>query len=197
MNVSNTEMNGKEQQLLSAARRMFWKYGYKKVSVQDICKEAQISKMTFYRFFENKLVIARAVFDAEVSAGVLRFKNLMKEKISPEERINKLVMLKQQGVQDISREFLQDFYTNPELGLKTYIEEKTRATWLEMLNDFKAAQKKGYFRKDLKAEFFFILTQKVTELLNDPKLTALYADPKDLVVEMTRMFAYGISPAKK
>ena len=44
--------------LLAAAKRLFWKHGIKRVSVEDISSEAGLSKMTFYRNFANKEAIA-------------------------------------------------------------------------------------------------------------------------------------------
>jgi AcrR family transcriptional regulator len=180
--------------LLDASKKLFWKYGLKKVSVQEICQEAGISKMTFYRFYKDKTEIAKAVFEREVDAGMKKFRAIMKEKSSSAEKIKKIVQQKREGVNDISKEFLADFYNNPELGLKAYIEEKTRSAWHDMLLDFKEAQKKGWFRKDMKPEFLFYLSQKVGEMLNDPRLAQMYDSPQELVNEITNFFAYGISP---
>ena len=184
----------KYQKLLSTGRQLFWKYGFKRVSIQEICEEAGVSKVTFYRFFENKTDLAKAVFDKEAQEGLVKFRNIMQEDTSAPEKIKKIVLMKQEGVNEISKEFLKDFYSSPELGLKTYIEEKTQVMWNEMLNDFKEAQQKGWLRKDLKPEFLFYISQKVSEMLNDEHLGKLYNSPQDLVMELTNFFAYGISP---
>ena len=98
------------------------------------------------------------------------------------------------GTHGISKEFLQDFYNDRELGLKEYIAEKTTQSWSEILNDFKQAQEKGWFRSDLKPEFLFYFSQKMGELLIDENLVKLYHTPQELILELTNFFAYGISP---
>ncbi|WP_317897733.1 TetR/AcrR family transcriptional regulator [Aurantibacillus circumpalustris] len=190
------ETNPKYMQLLATGRELFWKYGFKKVSIQEICERAGISKMTYYRFFENKVELAKAVFDKEASQGVVEVKNILKEKSLPSEKIKKIIMMKQNGTTGISKEFLKDFYTSSGDGLKEFIEEKTKKLWQEMLVDFKKAQKKGVFRKDMKPEFLFFMSQKGSEMITDERLLRLYKNPQDLLVEFSNFVAYGISPHK-
>jgi hypothetical protein len=102
--------------------------------------------------------------------------------------------MKMDGTHNISNEFLQDFYNDRELGLKEYIEEKTRQSWNEILDDFKQAQQKGWFRSDMKPEFLFFFSQKMGELIVDENLMKLYRTPQELLSELTNFFAYGISP---
>ena len=50
----------KKEQIEQTARELFWKHGFKKVSIDEICKKSQVSRKTFYTYYENKnaLVIA-------------------------------------------------------------------------------------------------------------------------------------------
>ncbi|MBN2274897.1 MAG: TetR/AcrR family transcriptional regulator [Bacteroidales bacterium] len=180
--------------LLQTARALFWKHGFRRVSVEEICKKAGVSKMTFYRFFPNKLELAKKVFDHVVDEAVQVFKNIMAEDTSSSEKIKKLIRLKLDGTNDISREFLADFYNCPELGLASYIEEKTKNTWAVLMEDFRKAQKKGWFRKDIKPEFYFYMAQKLGEIYNDKQLSALYHNPQEFIMEIVNFFMYGLSP---
>jgi AcrR family transcriptional regulator len=53
--------NKKFQSTVNKAKELFWKYGIKKVSIEEICAEAPVSKMTFYKFFKNKNDLAEWV----------------------------------------------------------------------------------------------------------------------------------------
>lgn len=197
MNVSPAgehTSNKKYVQLLAAARDLFWKHGFRRISIEEVCQKADVSKMTFYRFFANKIELAKAVFDKEVTEGLQRFRDILAEDSTPDEKIRRMLVMKVQGTDHISREFLQDFYADKELGLKDFIEQKTRETWNEMLADFTQAQERGIFRKDMKPEFLIYFSQKMTELITDEKLLSLYNSPQDLVMELTNFVSYGISP---
>jgi AcrR family transcriptional regulator len=187
----------KQDLIHAAARELFWKHGFKRVSVEEICEKAGVSKMTFYRFFPNKIELAKAVFDKVSRDGVEEFRAVMHSDIASEEKMKQILLLKHEGSNQVSNEFLMDFYTSKELGLKEYVEQKTAELWQVMLNDFKKAQQEGTFRKDFKPEFLLIVAQKLTELFNDPALMQLYNNPQDLVMEFANLFIYGISPVKE
>ncbi|MDO8928840.1 MAG: TetR/AcrR family transcriptional regulator [Bacteroidota bacterium] len=192
--MEEISQNKKYLDIIQAARTLFWKHGFKRVSIEEICREAKTSKMTFYKFFANKLELAKAVFDFVVDDSVSTFKTILRETTSASELIGQMLQMKKEGIHEISKEFITDFYTNPELGLKDYIEEKTRTVWAEMIGDFKLAQERGILRNDLNIEFFVYFTRKFSDLLNDPYLNKIYPNPQDLIMELTRFSAYGISP---
>ena len=47
--------NPKREQILKTGKELFWKFGFKRVTIEEICKEAGISKMTYYKYFTNKM----------------------------------------------------------------------------------------------------------------------------------------------
>ena len=192
--MEEISQNKKYLDIIQSARTLFWKHGFKRVSIEEICREAKTSKMTFYKFFSNKLELAKSVFDFVVDDSISTFKTVLHETTSASELIGQMLQMKKEGIHEISKEFITDFYTNPELGLKNYIDEKTRTVWAEMIGDFKLAQERGILRKDLNIEFFVYFTRKFSDLLNDPYLNKIYPNPQDLIMELTRFSAYGISP---
>ena len=58
-------MTKKEQDILIAGKKLFFKYGLKKVTIEEICAEANVSKMTFYKYFPNKTALVKKVFDTD------------------------------------------------------------------------------------------------------------------------------------
>jgi AcrR family transcriptional regulator len=112
----------KYMRIMSSAKELFWKHGFKRVSIEEICVKARTSKMTFYRFFANKTELAKAVFDKVVEEGIAQFREILASDSTPAEKVEKMIMMKIEGSHDVSQEFIMDFYSNPELGLKEYIE---------------------------------------------------------------------------
>lgn len=177
---------------MAAGRRLFWKHGFKRVTVEEICKEAGVSKMTFYRFFPNKLELAKTVIDKVFADSLNEFRSIMESPAAPDEKLRAMIMMKVEGVHDISPEFMQDFYNNSDIGLTTFLVEKSAAVWLEMRNDFSMAQEKGIFRKDLNLDFFFLFSQKAMEIAKDEAFIRLFPTPEALILELTNFFIYGI-----
>ena len=57
----------------------------------------------------------------------------------------------------------------------------------------KVAQQKGIFRDDFKPEMLFRIAFKVQELMKDPELLKIYGSTQEVILELTKFIAYGIS----
>jgi AcrR family transcriptional regulator len=185
--------NKKYHQILQSARNLFWKYGLKRVSVEEICREAGVSKMTFYRFFPNKIELAKAVFDIAVDEGKQKFLDILADSTDIQEKIASMIDLKLKSTNDISPEFLMDLYKNPETGLKEHVEKASAARWNELIRYFRLGQRKGIFRKEIKPEFLLYYSRKIGEMVTDENLIRLYGSPQHLIRELTTFFVYGVS----
>ena len=184
--------------LVSSAKDLFWKHGFRRVSVEEICHTALVSKMTFYRYFANKTDLAKTVFDQVIEESISRFREIMADdQTGAMEKMHQMLQMKLEGTNNISPEFLQDFYSNPELGLSSHIENRTREVWEEIIKDFKLGQQRGWFRKDFKPEAFFFISSRIGEMLSNPVLLQMYDTPQELVMELSKMFAFGIVPREE
>ncbi len=186
--------NNTRKTIVDAARILFWKHGIRRVTIEEICREASISKMTFYRYFTDKIELAKTVLDQFYDESIRNFRLIMNSDYPVSEKMKKLIQMKLNGSNDISSEFIQDFLINTNLGLKNYMEEKLKFIWTETINEFKRGQERGWIRKDLNVEFMFHFSQKIIPVLNDDDLLKLFSSPSELINEMTRLFVYGIAP---
>lgn len=183
--------------LLNTSRELFWKYGFRRVTIDEICREAKVSKMTFYSYFSNKLDLARVVLDRVFEESMFSFRQILKENASPSEKMKKILQLKLDGSKDISNDFLSDFYNNPELGLTEYIEAKTKEVLEDTIEAFRDGQKEGWLRKDMNVDFIFYVMMKSTPLVSDPELLKMFNSPQELIMELSNFFIYGMSPVNQ
>ncbi|HOU02306.1 MAG TPA: TetR/AcrR family transcriptional regulator [Bacteroidales bacterium] len=186
--------NKKYKSLLETGKKLFWKHGFRRVTIDEICHEAGVSKMTFYKWFDNKTGFAKTIFSNEVQRAIIEFRKIMEKEMPPAERLKTIITMKMEGTNDISREFLMDFYSSDDTSLKSFVDDLTSKSWNEIISSFRMAQEKGWFRKDFKPEFILYLTQHLIPMYTDENLLKLYDTPQDLIMEFTNFFTYGISP---
>jgi len=179
------------------ARDLFWKHGFRRVTIREICEKANVSKMTFYKYFPDKTELAKTVFTNIVNEGIENFNELMKENIPAAEKIKKIVLLKAESTNNISKEFLEDFYLGSEPELQNFVEKKTAEVWENLLDDWKKAQEAGIFRKDLKPELLINISFRLVDLIKDEQLNQLYDTPQEFILEFAKLVAYGISEPEK
>lgn len=189
-----TASNSKKDQILATGKLLFWKFGFKRVTIEEICREASVSKMTFYKFFPNKLELAIAILNDMFAENLVKIRKLSAEHESPEKTFNKILQLKAEASKGIGEEFIKDLYTNPEIGLKTYMEGKTQETFTEIINVYEKGKVDGWIRKDLNIPFFFSFIRKSMEHMSSEEYLSFFESPQELIMEVTKLFLYGITP---
>ena len=184
--------NKSRQALLNTSKTLFWKYGVKRVSVEEICKEASVSKMTFYRHFKNKNELALEIMLQIFDKGINDYRQVMAQDISFVQKIEEIISLKFENTQDVSEEFIKDIYINGDIATQKMIVDYSETMLLEFKQDLANAQEKGWIRKDIKIDFIMKMRDQITLLLNDDSFLAMYKTPQDAIMEVTRFFFYGM-----
>lgn len=186
------EDNKKFQSTIKTSKELFWKYGLKRVSVEEICKEAKVSKMTFYKFFPNKIELAKYIYKSVMEESINKFEGIIHSKMAFENKIEQLFLLKFENTEHISREFILDIYKNNDSELTNITEEYT-AIIIKMLTDFfYKEQENGNIRENIKIEFIFYLINKIQLTILDPQLHNLYDNTQDMIMDIMRFFMNGI-----
>ena len=186
--------SSKSLDILNTARQLFWKHGIRRVSVEEICREAGASKMTFYRSFPNKIELAKAMLQKMFDESMKEYSAIMALDIPFEEKVQKQLLLKFKGARGISAELVRDIYSNQEWGLREYMERRTEEALKVIMNDFAQAQQKGWIRQDLRLDFILFLFHRMQDWITNEQLLASYPDTQDLIMEITNFFFYGIMP---
>lgn len=187
-------MMSKKKQILETAKELFWKYGIKRVTVEEICNRASVSKMTFYKYFSNKNDLVKHILDNLYSESMQKYRKIMSSEREYKDKVSDLYKLKLEATNAISHEFLSDFYNSGDEELMGYLNKKVAENISLMIQDFIDAQDKGEIRKDMKPEFINFILNHIVELGNDPKLNSLYPNAQEMILELTNFFFYGILP---
>jgi AcrR family transcriptional regulator len=181
------------QAILSGAKSLFWAYGIRKVTVEEICEKAGVSKMTFYRNFNNKLEVAEQIIKQIVDQAMEDYDAIMEQEIPFSEKIALFVELKHKNAKGISFEFVSDIVGNDYPELKGRLGKYQELMFQNIIRDFTKAQQQGWIRKDLKIPFMIHMLNMINEHLLDEQLVAMYDSTTDLIMELTNFFFYGIS----
>lgn len=178
--------------ILISAKTLFWKYGIRKVTVDEICREAGVSKMTFYRQFKNKLDLAKNMLEEVFENSLKQYDEIISQDIPYPDKIKEIVLLKHEGTKELSEEFVKDLYQNESFGLKAYFENYRQTIYLKVMADLKDAQEKGWIRADLKLDFILYMLNSLNEKMTDPNFLSIYENAQEAIVELTKFFFYGI-----
>ena len=188
----NVGQNTKREQIFETARVLFWKFGIRRVSVEEICREANVSKMTFYKHFKNKTDLAKKVIDRMIEERTALYKEIMSRDIPFAEKIRLTVQQKIEQTTDLSRELFLDLNKYADPDFREFLDRKTAEGIRMILQDYLEAQRNGDVRPDIKPEFILYFLNHIITLVRDENLVHMYESPQDLIIELTNFFFYGI-----
>jgi AcrR family transcriptional regulator len=190
--MNHNHHNPRFKRLVSAAEMLFWKFGIKRITIDELCLEANISKMTFYKFFKNKIELAKYFLENKINESVKKYRQIMDADMPFTEKIAMSVKLKMEQTENLSQEFLTDLYRNPNPEVLQFFETKKNEFLNQILKDFIKAQKSGQLRKNLKPEFILYFLNHMFEMAKDETLYKHYDNAQELIMELTNFFFYGI-----
>jgi AcrR family transcriptional regulator len=179
--------------ILFAAKELFWKYGLKKVSVEEICEKAKVSKMTFYRNFSNKEELAIRVIDGLVQKSRTRFQEIADNDDLPfTDKVEQIILFKKEASNDMSVEIIQDIFNNDFPALQAYLSKEQAQSHLELEKFLQNAQEKGEIREGLKIPFVMEMLTIIQQKSMDTAFIQGLKDNPDLFSDLTSFFFYGI-----
>lgn len=199
MNISSNSKTAhpKREQLLKTGRELFWKFGFRRVTVEEICKEAGVSKMTFYKFFSNKIDLVKTIMSDMVDESLVKYRSFMESDLPYTEKVFRMIQMKREGTEAMSNEFFRDYTSLDDPEMMKYLEEMASTSIQIFQEDLLKAQRKGDIRKDVKVEFILYFVNHMSEMIQDEKLQGLYNTPQELVLEVINFMFYGLLSREK
>ena len=185
--------NKKYNSILKTAKTLFWKHGIRRVTIEEICKEAGVSKMTFYKHFPNKIELAKTILENLIQSSMAKFKGIIESEMPFSEKMKEIFLLKIEGMNNFSMEFINDIYTNPETGLKGYMESQQKKSMQLTVDFYTNAKAKGFIRPDVKIDFLLAFSNQIVEMMKNAQLMAQYEEPQDFIIEAMNVLFYGIT----
>ena len=187
----------KKQQIEHKAKELFWKHGFKKVTIDEICKKANVSRKTFYTFYENKNALVLFTLSETIETMKLENMKVFESSIPFGEKMEIMLDKKLKFSETISLEFIADLYS-PEVGEVHDYFQKFMKESVDISRDFfKSAQEKGEMNPNLNLDFVLFIIKKIGELCSNPELIALFSNAESMTKQVSEYALFGIMPVRK
>src|SRR6056297_2842708 len=125
--------NSKKRQILATGKALFLKHGFKRVTIEEVCTEAKVSKMTFYKHFSNKMELVKAIVIKMGEEAMDRYRKIMHRNIPFTEKIELQIQMKMEGTSEMSSEFMDDLLIHGEPEIMQFMSEQ-RNYFLEIVH---------------------------------------------------------------
>ncbi len=184
----------KKEQLDQAAWNLFWKYGFQKVSITEICQKAGLSRKTFYAYYKDKTTLIIHLLEDWNETLIQSYRSIIESEQPFAARMQELLALKYEMSRNFSMEFVADFFNPQASGILEQFSKMTANSLETTRNFFIKAQEKGEMNPNLQLDFVMWLLQKQLELFRSDDILHLFPNAESLARQFSESLIYGIMP---
>ncbi|NQV16072.1 TetR/AcrR family transcriptional regulator [bacterium] len=174
----------KEGDILRTAEHLFMQFGYNRVTVEEICREANVSKVTFYKYFPNKFAVLEDYMDARLDLGMQTFDRIRAADASLQEKMQALVAMKESAVSHFTPVFMHSLMAADE-AIVSLMSRWTDMSMQAMRQFFVDGQISDEIHPDYSVDFLLHVWMVMAADARSEGMMAMYDDD---MVKLSRDF---------
>lgn len=184
----------KQEQIIEAARKLFYKYGFKRVSVDEIAREAKVTKRTLYMYFKSKEEILKYFINEEIQKMEYMVKDIEAQNLEFLDTIHQVLyrLLRYKNEHEFLNRIIEeiDVFNNPMLieNLKV-IDSKIQSYILQKLN---IAIEKGYTKVEDPEVTAFLIYKMYIALMFDWNENNSKLDENTVANQILNILKFGL-----
>ena len=151
--------------------------------MEEICEKASVSKVTFYKYFSDKMELARIIVNQLNDEGFSKFDEINLLDLPYPEKVDLMTQWRAAFFSQMATEFIEDALVFED------IQQEVEKRHLRNIVD---AQAKGEIRPDLSPELIVLVTEKLNEIAKDGTWKAIFTDFNEFQRQIRKMYYYGI-----
>jgi len=189
---SKERPSSKRDEIVLTGDRLFSRHGLKRVTVEEICREAGVSKMTFYKYFPGKLELFKHIWTRWSETIFGRLREMEASGASFAERMLAIVEFKAEIVSRMDPGMLEELiHHGPEL--EDFFRDLREKSVRRFFDFVAGAREKGEMR-DIRPEFLLAVLDCLGELIRNDRLRRLYPTDTEFIREVNDFFFFGLMP---
>lgn len=176
MNGFQIRRENKKTDIINAAYQLFLTRGYKNISIAEIAKQAKVSQVSIYNFFESKENLARQVFIKMMDGILADLEALVECELSFKEKVDKMQSISIKAGDRYNQVLnLNELIKDPLIQkfLDEYGENKAIPLFMRLIEQGRA---EGYLDKDISTESILIYIHSINTALRSNLCSKVRSD---------------------
>jgi len=188
----------KKESIRRAALELFQTYGFKKVTISEVARKADVSPVTIFNHFGSKEELVRDVIKTLIISLVERYRSVIEGEQTFIEKLEFILFDKTELVSQYQGELVQTaLSSDPEL--QSFIENiwQTEVNQL-MLEFYEEGKRQGYINPELSQKGILAYTAIFRGgLMTNPDISAELGQNRELIRELMSIYLYGLMGKNK
>lgn len=185
-----------KDKIVEGARRLFFQYGVRSVSMDDVSRELAMSKKTLYQYFTNKDELVTDVAELSIEEQKIRFFSIPEDR---ENAVHELLLLSK-----CIRDTVKEVHPSLMYDLKKYHPEawgrfnkfKYEFIWGSVLQNIRDGKAQGFYREAINEELLATLRVEVIQLVFDGFFAKVDLPFSEIQMQLFEHFSFGLMTEK-
>jgi TetR/AcrR family transcriptional regulator, cholesterol catabolism regulator len=186
-----------QEKILNEAQRLFWRFGIKSVTMDDIAKMLGMSKKTIYQYFGDKNEIVcqiTSTFLKKQDKDMEEIKNTSSDSIEEMFRISNYM---KQMLESIHPSLLYDLKKYHPMAFNIFSEHKNTCFYESIVLNLQKGIAEGYYRSDINISVLAKLRMEQVEMGFNPEIFPLPEfRMQEVQLQLFDHFIHGITTLK-
>ncbi|TLU98137.1 TetR/AcrR family transcriptional regulator [Dyadobacter luticola] len=159
-----------KDRIIKAACELFWRYGIKSVTMDDIAKELGISKRTIYQHYADKEAILALVIEEQINSQKCEMEKLDEQAANPIEQMMYASQQMRDTLSDMSPTLLYDLKKYYPAAWELFQTYKHEFILKSIRDNLVQGIELGLYRPDIDIEVLCVLRVEQVVMAFDPTL---------------------------
>jgi Transcriptional regulator len=187
MNGYEKRTEQKKESILETAQSMFFKFGYQQVSMIDIAKKANVSKVTIFNYYGSKEILAREMMKRYINNYLCNWNEILNKELSFIEKMELIFSIDNPKSQLLTVATMsQEAWKDP--FIRQLYEEESTCLYSFLVMLFQEGKDKGEFDNTVPNDTILDYLQAMSSLITSEK----YNSNSEYIVGMYKLFCYGL-----
>ncbi|WP_020605842.1 TetR/AcrR family transcriptional regulator [Spirosoma spitsbergense] len=186
-----------KERILAEAERLFWKFGVRSVTMEEIAKQLGISKKTIYQHFSDKEQILYQVIQHKTSRNQSEMDCMVTDTANPVEEILNVLNMMQKNADQVSPNLLMDIKRYYPQAFSLFRQYKEGQIMRSILENIQKGILQGLYRADMNPAILARLRVEQIELaFNHDLFPSDQYSMHDVQAELIHHFVRGMLTEK-
>jgi AcrR family transcriptional regulator len=186
-----------KERILKETKELFFRYGVKSITMDDVAKHLAISKKTIYQFFKDKDELVAMVAKDHMAENEQIMEEIAKNAADPIDEVLKISEHIKVSFQNLGSSVLYDVQKFHPKAWAIFLDHKERCIHCSLVENLQKGIKQGLYRPAIDVETLSILRMEEILMGFNPALFPVQKfNLQKVQVQFIEHFLYGICTLK-
>ena len=182
--------------VVAEARRLFYQFGFRRITMDEIARNLRMSKKTLYALFPAKDALIRAVVDSILEPNLGKIAALMRKESSVAGLLSGSIAVFHSLSQSISEPMISDMRMMPEIW--RIVETRRQKVLMGLREVLEKGKRSGEVRPDLNIDLFLRTYILIVNAVGNPAVIMEHnIKPSEMAEQIYGILINGILNAER